>query len=604
MTHMKNLKMLFKEHKKAFFFAFAVGVLFVMPQVCARIDLGDKYQGAPFLYQSDDENYLENIQEIMDGHLSASSPIYYGYKDSTAKVLPIGEYLYAIPAMLLHIPILWVVMASKFLFPALLFLLVYVLIYVLVKEDNDRDAKLAAIAGGLLVVLGYDFVDFGHVASILKGVIDSGYSSIWARLVNPITGALFLFTFLIILWNIIQKNNHFLPYAGGVLAASMVGYFFSFAITISITFVLLLVTFFLKKWGQFRSLFVVIVIGVLPVIPSVFAVFKRSAAMGGEYAFTKVGLLYTHAPLFNKFLILVLSAFFLVSLFAALKKPKLLKGDSLWWWYCAALLVGTFLVFVQQSITGLAIWPQHFVQYSIPLSYVVGVVSWYKFVHPWSRKIWVVGMYLIIAITGFYGVWMVSLYTSNMKHYLSDQRYVPVYQWLNKSPTKDDCVVLMSEDENYLSGKIPAYTHCDVYYSVQNYYGVPQDRVEHGYFSWLRIRGVTMANIDSYLNNHRMEVRSTTFTNWLELWHASEDPWLVSVRNEKELNLWEDDSVAYIKSSYKTFLASDFELELKRYRLDYIIWDREKYPTWDSKNFPFLKKTYEANGLVVFTFKP
>lgn len=101
-----------------------------------------------------------------------------------------------------------------------------------------------------------------------------------------------------------------------------------------------------------------------------------------------------------------------------------------------------------------------------------------------------------------------------------------------------------------------------------------------------------------------MEIRSTMFTNWLELWHESSDPWLKSIRNEKDLNTWEDKSVAHIASSYKTFLTSDFEAELKRYKLDYVVWDREKYPTWTPSNFPFLENIYEANGLVIFTLKP
>ncbi len=340
----------------------------------------------------------------------------------------------------------------------------------------------------------------------------------------------------------------------------------------------------------------------MPAVPNVLSLLKMTATNIGDHMFTKIGLLYTHVPLLNKLLLLALVVFIVASLFAIFKNANRRKDIPLWWLYCTALLGGVFLVFTQQLVTGITIWPQHFVQYSIPIVYIVGTVSLYKFIRPVSRRIWFVCISMLMVMSLVYGVWMSFSYKGNMEHYLSDQRYIPIYKWLNEAYTKDGCVVLMSEDENYLSGKIPAYTHCDVYYSVYNYYGVPQERVEHGYLSWLRIRGVTVATIVSYLNNHRMEVRSTMFTNWLELWHASGDAWLKSIQNEKELTVWEDNAVKHLADLYGIFLKNDFETELKQYKLDYVIWDKKKYPIWNQSDFPFLKKVYEVNDLVIFAF--
>lgn len=600
-SHMGRL---INKHKFALFLAIFIGILFLIPPYLARIDLGDKYHGAPFLYQSDDENYLTNIQEVIDGHLSVSSPVYSGYKDSPSTILPLGEYLYAFPVMILHISVLSVITATKFIFPALLFLLVYYLVYLLVREHDEVDARVGAIAGALLVVFGYDFVSAGHIISILHNISGSGYSSIWARLVNPISGALLLFLLLIVLWKIINKSNRFLPYVGGVLIAMMVGYFFSYALALSISFALLIIMLFKKRGEEARSLLVVLVVGVLPVIPKIFALLQKSVSSANDHAFTKIGLFYTHTPLLNKFLLLALFVFVLVSLIAIFKNSNYIKTTPNWWLYCFALLAGTFLAFMQQIISGITIWPQHFVQYSIPIVYVVGIVSLYKFVRPLSRKIWNIGMWVIILASLSYGVIICFSYRANMENYLLNQRYVPIYKWLNNTPMNDGCVVLASEDENYISSKIPAYTHCDVFYSVYNYYGVPQKRVERGYLAWLRIREVSASNVVAYLNAHRMEVRSTMFTNWLQLWHDSGDSWLKSIQNETELTVWEDNAVDHLADSYRDYLKVDFGTELKQDKLDYVIWDREKYPKWNIGAYPFLEKVYEANNLVVFALKP
>lgn len=602
-SYVLYIKRLISEHKHVFFLAVLTGALFLVPQLLARVDLGDKYQGAPFLYQSDDENYLTNIQEVIDGHLLVGSPVYAGYKDYPSIIMPIGEYLYAFPALVLHVSVLSVITVTKFIFPALLFLLVYYLVYLLVKGDGGYDAKVAAMAGGLLVVLGYDFVALGHVLSVLSNVSISGYSNIWARLVNPISGALLLCPLMIVLWKIINKGNRFLPYIGGSLTAVMLGYFFSYALALSVSTTLLLIMLLQKKWEEVKELLRVLLVGVLPVLPKIILVLQNSVSGANNHSFTKIGLFYTHIPLLNKFLLLAIFVFIAMSLVAVFRNINYIKNIPSWWSFCLALLMGTFISFAQQIVTGITIWPQHFVQYSIPIVYIVGIVSLYKFIRPLSRKIWAVSMYLVIALSVAYGVIICFSYRGNIENYVFNQRYVPIYNWLNNNTTNSACVVLASEDENYLSGKIPAYTHCDVFYSVYNYYGVPQNRVERGYFAWLRIRGVSASNVVSYLNAHRMEVRSTMFTNWLELWHASGDPWLKSIQNEDELTAWEDNAVDYLVDAYRNYLKTDFQEKLKQDKLDYVIFDRMKYPTWDAKEYPFLEKVYEVNDLVIFRLK-
>ena len=89
-----NLKFFVSEHLIAIFFALLVGTLCSLPQFLAIWSLGEQYKGIPFLYSDSEFVYLARIQEIFDGHLSASSHVFYEYKDSVSITPPSGEYFY------------------------------------------------------------------------------------------------------------------------------------------------------------------------------------------------------------------------------------------------------------------------------------------------------------------------------------------------------------------------------------------------------------------------------------------------------------------------------------------------------------------------------
>src|SRR3989338_3226616 len=66
----------------------------------------------------------------------------------------------SLPSILFNIPLVDILVFNKFLFPFALFLLSCALVYLLTGKPDYLSGKFNAIAGGLLVTLGYNFVDY------------------------------------------------------------------------------------------------------------------------------------------------------------------------------------------------------------------------------------------------------------------------------------------------------------------------------------------------------------------------------------------------------------------------------------------------------------
>lgn len=591
-----------KTHYVAMLFAVVVGALSVAPMVLAPLALGDQYQGIPFFYQSDSDIYLSQLQDVYDGHLSASSPVFYEYKNTPPLVLPIGEYFYLIPSMLLGIPLVTFVTFSMFLFPAVLFLLSYTFVYKLAGRERSWASRITALAGGLMVVLGYDLVDFRTIIDGLMGGFDSLLLILWTRPINPITGGILLLSYLLIVWTLINreasKYQYHLAIGGGALLALMSGYIFSYGIALSITAVLTLILFFQRNRIALKRVALGLAVGVFPLFAQLYSV-VTSTVQSGNSSLTKGGILYTHVPLINKLLVAAFIIFFLVTVLFMRREKIFPARQEVWWWFSFAILVGAFLPYIQQIITGVTIWPQHLVQYSIPLSILIGFIILIRIIQPHFKYIWASVVAVTIFLSVLYGVLAASTYTVVLDTYKDMQRPAELFNMLNNNAPQD-CVVFALEGGDYLTNKIPAHTHCNVYHSSYTFFGVPQDRVVHNYMALLRFRGIGGEDITSYLRENRREVQRELFTDWKQRFAYKKDPWLQKITRDGEIEVWFTMTVRDFADQYQAFLAEDFVRILQKYRLDYVVWDRMTYPEWNAENFPFLRELYIKDGIIMY----
>lgn len=574
--------LLAQKHRLGIACAALVGVIMVLPQFVLPHALGTAYGGVQPLMLDDEDIYRARINEILDGQERIASPYLHEYKEMPVVVPPINEWLYAIPAYLFGLSS--VIILSKFLLPALLFFLVYLLVLHLVAEEDIHDRVLAALSAAFLVVMGNDFVDYHHMFAILGGAVGPG-AMLWERIVNPIMGAVQIFAFLLLVQMTIRGSRK-AAFGGGALLALMVGYFFSFGLSLSVLGALLSIYAWYRDWSRVKSLFIVLGTAVIIDTPYWFSMFQSVGGAGGRELAARNGMFFTHASVINKAL-LATTIFFLFGLAYAFF-AKRSKEPVHAWQFMAALVLGSWIAFNEQVLTGRAIWYHHFVQYVIPLSFVVIVVTSYYSLRKWAPRLWRAGCSLLIVVSLAYGVWTswagALLFTKDL---VRMQTHASVFNFL-KERAGTECVVLVKEDHEALARTIPAYTHCDVYSTSYVFIGVPHERVLHNFFLSMRLSGVGSDESRAYLLANESLVRHVTFDNWDRLFSHDRDQWFF-------------DQVSYLENEYKQFVKGDLKEELLRYRMDYLVTEEPISPSLLSE-LSGLQLATSTGAFIIYNF--
>jgi len=550
-------KLIYQEHFWGILAAFIVGIICIAPQIVFIISLGDQYRGIPMMQTPNEEAYLAIIREVNEGHILAASFPFFEYKNSLPLLPPTIPIFYAFFAWLFNLNLVNLLIASKFILPAVLFFLVYLLIYKLEGEPAEWQGKLNAIAGGLAVVLGFDLVDYRTALSFLFGADSPQNFLIWTRPVNPISGAVLLFIFLIGLLELVEKNKKFWIWISGLALALMTAsYVFSWTLALAVTGLLGLFYLVEKRFDAIRNLLKVVVLVIIFSLPYWIMVWSSSLAPGFVDAAGRIGTIYTHQPVLNKFLFFVLIIFATASFFF----KKELKGNKpLWWLFSAAFILGGFIVYNHQILTGIDVWHYHYVFYTIPLGLVVLSLTLWHYLRPKLPSVWLAIVYVIIFSSSAFGIYtQMAVFGNNFQSYKDFQRHAALTDFLNSSG-KNGCVVLSNKHDGLWPNFIPAFTSCDMYTSGEIENMVPRERLYHNYLVLLRLKGVAASEIDSYLKNNRNEaygfLRSQIFD--------------ADVYPDAKFR----EAFGRLPANYREFLKKDFRDELFKYRLDYILSD-------------------------------
>lgn len=606
------MKLFIKNNYPVILAVFLVGAIYLAPSLFFVLSLGDSYQGIPMMQTANEDTYLSRIHEILDGYPAIGSFSFFEYKDQPPLSPPGGEFIYALPSLVFGAPLVNVLVVSRFILPMILFLLVYFLIRRLTASLPNLSNKFNAIAGAFWAVLGYDLIDFRGVWNFLTGKQDvlAGYFLLWSRPVNPILGAIFLFSFLLLLWSLWHKTRYrktYIFFAGFFLALMIMSYFFSWGMALSIWGILLVIALVKKDWGAFKSFLGILPVTLILALPYWYWSWQANQSPWYANSVLRSGLFYTHYPLFNKFLMAVLAVFLILvggSLWTK-NRPfswslgyfkKIFDGVRSWQWFCLAFILGAFWAFSQQVVTGITIWPYHFVQYSIPLAIVVLTVLLFNIIKEKSVYLWGGSVALIMIVSLACGIYaQASVYRDNFSYYADAQLFAGVFDWLNQRPK--DCVVLTRQDEQdviKLNTMIPAFTHCNNLVSTDGIFVLmPEDRLLYNYLVFLRINNVKPENIENHLAVSGREAEAYLFSNWKGLHHAVNFPDV----SDKMLA----ERIKNIPRDYREFYAKNFKEELSRYRLDYILSVGPLSPQV-IEQLSGLKIVFQKNNIFAYSF--
>ena len=265
---------------------------------------------------------------------------------------------------------------------------------------------------------------------------------------------------------------------------------------------------------------------------------------------------------------------------------KKLKKEN-WWWFCLALISAGWLAYNQQIITGRTVWYYHFVQYTIPLAIVVGMVLLDHYIKPKLFKIWLTGLCVIVFTITIFNVVAIKSYAADYESFKELQKYSAPFSWLNKN-TANDCVVLTPAVDTGLDLLIPALTHCNVYATSWIFDGVPTDRVWHNFLVLLRMKNIDPSYVKEYLENNESTVRGQFFTDWGQLFNQRPSPYI-------------QEKIDELSTAYRDFVKKDFVSELRRYKLDYLLFVGAP-STSTLKLLPGVKPVYNDANFYIYRF--
>lgn len=421
-------------HCAATALAFFVGLISIAPQLI--FSLSPEYKGIQMFGTDTEDYYVARINEIYDGHFGLGN-VFLPDKNKPYMAPPLGEIVMAGIGKALFLDAAGVTVFAKFLFPFILFLVLYFFIY------SVFSSRSIALVSASLVLLGDNLLSsYGDIIGLLTFTTTSQDFLSYSRPVNPQISSLLFFASLFLLWEVLkshERRNGWVWVFLGVLSGLSIYvsiYVWSFLL------VALFISFFsttaaYRKFARFKftSKFtrfdlvrwlIVLSAHLITIIP--FGLNSISARMYPEYADTaaRLGLAASRTPTWGVWLAFITLAILLW--------PKQYDHARL---FFGVLALSSWVVVNQQIITGMILQPGHYHWYIIkPIAGVLLAAVFVFFVERFFKKPLVATLLVSLAVATFVynaGLIQFSSYRAQLAEALEKQRYAPLIYYLREN---------------------------------------------------------------------------------------------------------------------------------------------------------------------------
>jgi len=575
-----------KKHWLIISLAVLIGLIHYFPQILFEYQLGKDYQGVYILTSSDEYTKVAKVQEIYDGHYLSANALAYEYKDS----LPPGgvnltELLIGLIGQIFHLSAIQITLLLKFILPIILFLLLYYLSFLI------TGSKLASLITPSLILLGSQLKSPQLIPAIINRIINFQFKGflIYLRPSHPSFSSIFFFSAFIFLFLFFKTKKLSYGFLAG-LALGFLFYIYAFfwAFTLVVFGVIIGYAILKRDWPFLKKTLLILLLGLSLGSFYLYTYFHYGPAETTIDSFQlRQAFFYTRHFIFDK---IVIITFLLYSLFLFyLHKKGKFRKEFLFPYF---LVIASLIVANQQVITGREIqyhhwyWftnlPSAFFALSILVIYLLENLKIKNFL-----KKTIISLILLFLIIFGLGL-QYSSYQADFSDYQYYQNYSYIFNWLNKNTTKDSVVY----SDYYLSDFIPAFTHNNVYWAnpIQYNATTPLVRVLDNYFIYIKVNfDIDQNEIRSYLQEHKEEV------SYLVLSFK-----VIEAQCGGNRICYPDEILDFLAERYKKFLQLPLEEQIKKYRLDYLVWDYNKYPNIFLEVDKSFKQVYEHNNIIIY----
>jgi len=571
-----------KKHYLIIIIAFIAGSLTCFPQILATKKV-ENFQGIYKTVNNDEHYYLSRAKDIIDGHTFLANSQLYEYKDSYPVEVWLPEYLLAKPLALLRIDLHTGYLFYDFVLPFILVILTYSIIYLL------TGSILASILGTTYLHLNLFVYNFNR---------------------NPSPQFNFIFWLLLyLIWlKFIKKSKMIFTLTLGVsfgLLFHIYTYYWTFYVVFFTVFLFL--NFILKKEYiknklmefeeyslPYKKYFLAFSIAFVISIPYFIFMIKGMSLPYYNETLTRIGMIDTHFPTGRK---IVMWGIIVLTLIYVSYKKRIIKIEPKSTLLISGILASTISV-NQHVITGknlqfsIHYWMLSVFCFVFAVSYIL--VLWLpKIKYRYIR----VGIVVIFSLFIFYRpiIYIKNVLIGEAVSYtqaeIEQQKYAPVFYWLNQNTEKDQ-VIFAGEKLNHL---IPIYTTNNVFYGGHLYF-VPTQEIQE--------RFVLSHYWDEINQEYAIQYK---FGIWGAYYQTNYDHNQSKNKIRKLFFFPEKEYIKIPQEKIDEFLnlahdiqSKDFEQQIKKYRVDYFVWDKKNDLNWQVDKLNFLEQVYEVNDMVVY----
>lgn len=554
-----------RRHWPVILMALVLGFLTAFPFFHFQSALGDRYNGVLNQVINDDVFYMARIKDALDGHLTLGNAYLWEHKDKPPQQLFLPEWLLAQPLKLFNLDIVQGRILYSFILPIFAFLLAYLAFYLI------HPSRLWACLFAVFLFFGVFLLNF-------------------TRPVIPQFVFLFWLSQFILLWQLIKKPSNRTIKLLNILNFGLLFYIYPFYWTFYLVFlaVLAFLCFFKDRFLS-KQLLKVMLGGLLIGSVYLYLTFLAGRLPEHQETLTRLQMVFSRSPSEIKSVSLAAAALVLIWVLYRFKAIKM-DGKTIFF------IAGAFSVLAvtnQNIVTGLKIEAGH---YRMSAAFFFAFAIYYLLIRMnWSRmdkfRFLIASLAVIVAVNGVFDYLKMTTKVSQEDVYA--QRYAAVFDWLNKNTPKDSVVYA----DNNLSELIPVYTSNNVFYTrAANLFFISDQEVLerfilNNYFEKFD-RDFVIKNVRSiygvrYIDNYGHTVQKNKLKRFLGL------------KPDPEIFL-PDDAIDKVLRRAKEIQQRDLVEELKRFRMDYLVWDQRKNPHWLIPGS--FKKVFEINQFVIFKF--
>jgi len=556
-----------------------LGFLMVWPFFYFQKSLGDEYKGILNQVIDDELFYMARIKDVIDSHQTLGNAYLFEHKSQLPQQLFLPEFLLAQPLKFLNLDIVQGRILYNFIFPALAFVLTYIVFYLV--YPSKFWANLFAV-----------FLIFGlYLFKFTRPVIPQFVFLFW------LTQFIFLWLLIkdkyndISLYHRIYKNWILLL---NILNFGLLFYIYPFYWTFYLVFLVILsFLYFFREKTLFRKNLIILIGGLLIGSVYFYLTFLTSQLPEYQETLTRLQLVFSRSPSEIKSVALSLAVLLLMGVLYRLKRIKISKEIL----FFIAGILSILIVTNQNIITGHKF---EFGHYRMLAIFFLAFTLYYLFTlknKVQLNRIWqgivlvVVGLFVFLGINGY------ASRTSRVSEGdIYRQKYAAVFDWFNKN-TPVDSVIYANED---ISGLIPVYTSNNVFYSryanlfLMSDAEVQERFVLHNFFGEF--------NRDFIVEKERAIWGVRYVDRYGDAVQANKWRKLLGFELKDETRLPKGE-VDKILAAADQIQNDSFERGLEKYRVDYFIWDKKKNSEWLLAGQNFLENIFEDNDFAVYKIK-